>query len=99
MLDDVDFSWFDSGLLDLNVGTSGDMDSCDTVVAAHDRANDNADSTLTSNRYLGSIFRTRSEAYQRCDWTSWHPLGSSTASTARTLSTLAQATVERELPF
>ncbi|QKD50360.2 uncharacterized protein FOBCDRAFT_197766 [Fusarium oxysporum Fo47] len=73
MFEDVDFSWFDSGLLDLKVPTSGDMASCDTGVAAHDKANDNADSTSTSNRYLGSLFRIRSEAYQRCAWTSWHP--------------------------
>ncbi|KAM5515590.1 C6 transcription factor [Fusarium oxysporum f. sp. phaseoli] len=73
MFEDVDFSWFDSGLLDLTVGTSGNMTSCDTRVTAHDKTNDNADSTLTNNRYLGSLFRSRSEAYQRCAWTSWHP--------------------------
>ncbi|KAI6760321.1 hypothetical protein HG530_009181 [Fusarium avenaceum] len=73
IFEDMDLSWFDSGLLDITVGTYGDMASYDTRVATHDKATDNADLTSTSNRSLGSLFRSRSEAYQRCAWTSWHP--------------------------
>ncbi|KAI7758786.1 hypothetical protein LZL87_012292 [Fusarium oxysporum] len=73
MFEDVDFSWFDSGLLDLTVGTSSDMTSCDAAVTAHDKANENSDSTLTNNWSLGPSVRSRSEAYQRCAWTSWQP--------------------------
>jgi hypothetical protein len=73
MFEDMDLSWFDSGLWDITAGTCGDMTSCDTRVATHDKANDNADLTSTNNRSLGSLFRSRSEAYQRCAWTSWHP--------------------------
>ncbi|KAF4501816.1 hypothetical protein FAGAP_1960 [Fusarium agapanthi] len=73
MFEDVDFSWFDSGLLDLTVGASGDMTSFDVAVATHDKTGENEDSTLTNNHSLGPSFSSRSAAYQRCAWTSWHP--------------------------
>ncbi|KAF5677452.1 hypothetical protein FCIRC_6724 [Fusarium circinatum] len=73
IFEDVDFSWFDSGLLDLTVGAPGDMTSFDAAVAAHDKTGENEDSTLTNNDSLGPSFSGRSEAYQRCAWTSWHP--------------------------
>ncbi|KAF5967716.1 hypothetical protein FBULB1_11096 [Fusarium bulbicola] len=73
IFEDVDFSWFDSGLLDLTVGAPGDMTYSDAAVTAHDNTVENEDSTLTNNDSLGPSFSGRSEAYQRCAWTSWHP--------------------------
>ncbi|KAF5559211.1 hypothetical protein FMEXI_84 [Fusarium mexicanum] len=73
IFEDVDFSWFDSGLLDLNVGAPGDMTGFDAAVATHDKTGENEDPTLANDHPLGPSFSTRSAAYQRCAWTSWHP--------------------------
>ncbi|KAI1040797.1 hypothetical protein LB505_012599 [Fusarium chuoi] len=73
MFEDVDLSWFDSGLLDLTAGTFGDMISFNASIPAHDKTSENQDSTLTNNHSLGPSFSNRSEAYRRCAWTSWNP--------------------------
>ncbi|RBA09056.1 hypothetical protein FPRO05_07336 [Fusarium proliferatum] len=73
MFEDVDLSWFDAELLDLTVGTFGDMTSFNASIPAHDKTGDNQDSTLTNNCSLGPSFSNRSEAYRRCAWTSWNP--------------------------
>ncbi|RBR14415.1 hypothetical protein FVER53590_04349 [Fusarium verticillioides] len=69
----MDFSWFDSGLLDLTMGTPGDMGSSDATLAAHDNTGENEGTTLTNNGSPGPSFSSWSEAYRRCAWTSWHP--------------------------
>nr|RBR01354.1 hypothetical protein FVER53263_04349 [Fusarium verticillioides] len=69
----MDFSWFDSGLLDLTMGTPGDMASSEATVAAHNKTGENEGTTLTNNGSHGPSFRSRSEAYQLCAWTSWQP--------------------------
>ncbi|KAI1067127.1 hypothetical protein LB506_003868 [Fusarium annulatum] len=73
MFEDVDLSWFDSGLLDLTIGTFGDMTSFKASIPAHDEAGENEDPTLANNHSLGPSFGNRSEAYRRCAWTSWNP--------------------------
>jgi hypothetical protein len=72
IFEDMDFSWFDSGLLDLTMGTPGDMGSSDSTLAAHDKTGENEGTTLTNNGSPGPSFSSWSEAYRRCAWTSWH---------------------------
>ncbi|EXL68536.1 hypothetical protein FOPG_15423 [Fusarium oxysporum f. sp. conglutinans race 2 54008] len=73
IFEDVDFSWFDFGLLDLTMDPFGDMTNADAAAAAHNRTSEDPNSTLTSNWPLSSSFSTRSEAYQRSPWTGWQP--------------------------